>query len=96
MTDQQLSEACADQLIQIFGDQAVNPINTYLQDWAKDPWISTKQDIAEPARHAAFNMAKHQQELSSLKLMLVGSEFAQNEPGYIEGALEAVESASEN
>lgn len=93
MTKQQLSQACTDQLIQIFGVQAVNPINTYLQDWAKEPWISTQQDIAESARHAAFNMAKHQQELTSMNLKLVGSEFALNEPGYIEGALEAVEVA---
>lgn len=93
MTSKQLSEACIEQLVRIFGDQAATPNNTHLKDWAKDPWISTKLDIGEPPKHAEFNMAKHQQELSSLNLMLVGSEFAHNEPGYIEGALEAVEAA---
>lgn len=43
--------------------------------------------------HAEFDMEPYRNELESLQLHLVASEFAQSEAGYLEGALSAADLA---
>jgi monoamine oxidase len=93
LTEQQLESACVEQLAALFGDQAAKPTCAYLTDWAKDKWVATEQDIAEPPKHAELNLNHYEQELKQLNLYFVASEFAQIEAGYLEGALTAVETA---
>jgi monoamine oxidase len=93
LTKQQLELACVEQLAALFGEQAAKPTCVYLTDWAKDKWVATAQDIAEPPKHAELNLNRYQQQLKQLKLYFVASEYAQVEAGYLEGALTAVEAA---
>jgi monoamine oxidase len=87
----QLENKCLAQLVHIFGQQAAEPDVTYLTDWAKDRWVATEQDRLESPRHADFLIDQFSQELNTLKLHLVASEFSQFEAGYLEGALIAVD-----
>lgn len=91
LNEQQLKDKCLEQFTDLFGHQALSPQVSYLKDWSQDHWLTTDQDVAESPRHAEISLERHQQELSALNLHLVGSEFAQSEAGYIEGALMAVD-----
>ena len=93
MSAQQLKDKCLAQLLALFGQAAGEPDVCYLRDWATEPWVATEQDCMESPRHAAFNMQPFAEELASLKLYLVASEFAKFEAGYLEGALMAVDQA---
>jgi monoamine oxidase len=96
MTEAQLKEACITQLATCFGEEVNDYQGCYLKDWAADPFIATEKDITEPSKHPEFALSKHMQELNSLCLHLVGSEFATNDPGYLEGAINAVDSSFNN
>lgn len=87
---QQIINACIAQLGKLFGEAALSPISTHYIDWANNEYISTSADINEPSQHAHFDQARFKAELNRLNLGLIGSEFSQTEPGYIEGALEHV------
>jgi len=93
LSGKQLKSQCLEQLGLLFGPEALAAEACYLKDWARDEWVATDQDVKESPRHAAFTIGRHQQELESLGLHLAASEFARNEPGYLEGALEAADSA---
>ena len=84
-----LVAACLNQLTELFGERAGEPLYTYLKDWSRDELIATPQDLAEAPAHASFPLDAFATELNSLGLYLAGSEYAQREPGYLEGALEA-------
>ncbi|MFQ3221635.1 MAG: monoamine oxidase [Paraglaciecola sp.] len=90
MSDEQIIAKCQQQLVAIFGQEALTPQGCYLVDWSQDPWVATAEDMGESPRHASFNLDHYQAELSTLNVHLIGSEFAQFEAGYIEGALMAV------
>ena len=89
----QLKSQCLDQLNHLFGPEALTAEMTYLKDWAQDTWVATDQDIRESPQHASFPMSQHKKELESLNLYLAASEFAHIEPGYLEGALLASDTA---
>lgn len=92
-SNEQLKSQCIDQLGVLFGQEALDIEASYLKDWAQDKWVATDQDSKESPRHAEFAIIKHQEELKSLRLHLASSEFAQLEPGYLEGALLAADAA---
>ncbi len=87
----ELEAACARQLVQLFGKEASDPVRTYLMDWAREPFTVSDADIGELPAHADFPLDEYQRELAALALLPAGSEFAQHNPGYLEGALEASE-----
>jgi monoamine oxidase len=91
MSEQQLKEACLAQLVTCFGSDAYNFTDCYFKDWATDQYTCTAKDIHEASRHPEFTLSNHLKELSSLHLHLIGSEFASIDPGYLEGAIDAVE-----
>jgi monoamine oxidase len=91
MTEQQLKEACVAQLVTCYGANASNFTECYFKDWADDPYICTANDKLESSRHPDFQITRHQQELSKLHLHFIGSEFASLDPGYLEGAIGAVD-----
>jgi len=93
MTIEQLKEKCLEQLVSLFGEQARKTDVCYLTDWATDKWVATDKDNTEPPRHADFPIKQHEQELQRLDLHLVATEVSQTEPGYLEGALAAVDRA---
>jgi monoamine oxidase len=91
MTNQQLKEACLAQLVNCYGPQAKDFTECYLKDWAIEQFTCTASDRHESSRHPSFTVATHKQELSALNLHLIGSEFATVDPGYLEGAIDAVD-----
>ncbi len=90
MTEQQLKEACLAQLVSCYGSDANNFNECYFKDWAADQFTCTANDRLESSRHPEFTVSKHQQELSKLHLHFIGSEVAALDPGYLEGAIDAV------
>jgi monoamine oxidase len=93
MTEQQLKEACLAQLVNCYGSDANNFIECYYKDWAVDQFTCTADDRLESSQHPEFSISNHQQELSKLHLHFIGSEFAKLDPGYLEGALDAVDTS---
>jgi monoamine oxidase len=93
---QQMQSACIDQLGSIFGSAALAPTASYVEDWGCNKWVATEQDRAEAPKHPDINLSGYSKELKALDLHFVASEFAQQEAGYLEGALAAVDTAFEN
>jgi monoamine oxidase len=91
ITEQQLKEACLAQLVSCYGDDVLDFTACYLKDWATDQLTCTKNDRLEASRHPEFTLLNHLQELSSLHLHFIGSEFSDIDPGYLEGAINAVD-----
>ena len=90
-----LEAACVNQLVALFGPEASQPRTVRLKDWAQEAWIASAQDLAETPQHPNLNLAPWRTALNGLGLQLVGSEFAREEGGYLEGALNAVEASLE-
>lgn len=91
ISEQQLKDACLAQLVSCFGTEACDFDECYFKDWATDEFISTTNDSLESSRHPEFSSAEHVHELRDLHLHLIGSEFATLDPGYLEGAIDAVD-----
>lgn len=88
-----LKQACIKQLAAIFGQDAYRFEKCYLKDWAKDKDVCTGQDQSEGSRHPQVNIDEEKQALIEEGLYFAGSEFAANEAGYLEGAINAVDEA---
>jgi monoamine oxidase len=91
LTDSQLKNACLAQLANCYGPVAYEFTECYLKDWAADQFICTDEDRLEASRHPEFSLSNHLQQLGALHLHFIGSEFADIDPGYLEGALNAVD-----
>jgi monoamine oxidase len=94
MTEKQLKDACLAQLVSCYGPDAYDFTECYYKDWATDQFICTTNDSLEASRHPEFTLSNHRQELAALHLHFIGSEFASIDPGYLEGALDAVEQST--
>ena len=86
-----LKEHCRSQLERLFGPQAGAPLDEHLKDWACDPLTATSAD-REPGDHPVATA-----DLSQVtgpwagRMMLISSEAALEQPGYMEGALQATD-----
>ena len=95
---EQFSEAdftklCLNQLGDLFGDNATQPVSTFLKDWAQDPWVAIGQDLSEPPMPPSLDLGPYKVPLRNLKLCFACSEVADIEGGTLEGALLAAETA---
>lgn len=90
-----LKQLCLRQLVAVFGEAASQVQNIYFKDWAKDPWITTAQDINDMPEHPYINLQAYQSTLVDIGLFFAGTEYASNqsEAGYLEGALCSAERA---
>tara|TARA_R110000796_G_scaffold126693_2_gene241610 strand:- start:37491 stop:38579 length:1089 start_codon:yes stop_codon:yes gene_type:complete len=88
-----LKALCRAQLGRLFGDQAADPIEDYLYDWAADPFTATDQDQVASGAHGylerSFSLAPPWEDM----MRLIGSEATAEQGGYMEGALGAVDVA---
>jgi len=84
---------CLQQLAGLFGDEALDTVNTYLKDWARDPWVATPRDGREPSVHPQLDLGPYRDALAQLRLGFAASEAAPMEGGLLEGALGAAEVA---
>lgn len=81
------------QLIRLFGEDAAEPRQLYVKDWAFDPFTSTQADQAPLRAHPTYGMPQAINGLWDNRLTFAGTEVAPQFGGYVEGALEAAENA---
>ncbi|KAG1661221.1 hypothetical protein FOA52_008266 [Chlamydomonas sp. UWO 241] len=88
----ELKERCLAQLVRLFGPQAATPERVWLQDWATEVFTATRADLDAPPEHPDV-LAHDLPAPWQGRLHLAGSEFASEDPGYLEGAVQAAERA---
>ena len=93
ITTESLKQACLNQLIKIFGEDANDTEQTYLTDWASNPLIASAADINEPPGHPQISLAPYRQALIDNGIFFGGSEVATQDPGYLRGAIIAASDA---
>ena len=96
VTREQLTQACLEQLSYFYGEQAYTAKSCIIKDWAEDEFIANKDDQMGVSQHPEFNFSGLSEQLKQLQVYFVGSEFAKHEAGYLEGAINAVDSALAN
>lgn len=89
-----LRRAILGQLGRCFGAEAAMPRHLILQDWANEPTICARADLARPPQHPDVGPAILRQGHLAGRLWLAVSETADTSPGLIEGALIAGEAAA--
>ncbi len=88
-----LRAAVEAQLERLFGAQAAQPVDLWLQDWANETHTATGGDWVPPGSHPTYGFALPHRCLWEGRLLLAGTEAAPVNGGYLEGALEAAEQA---
>lgn len=86
-----LKQKCLEQLVWFYGEEAQDFSQCVIKDWATDSRVASPLDVNEASQHPHFPSQLFTQELEALNLYLAGSEFAQIDPGYLEGALDSVD-----
>ncbi|MCR9136860.1 MAG: FAD-dependent oxidoreductase [Alphaproteobacteria bacterium] len=81
------------QLGRLFGAEAAQPVHLAVKDWAFDPHTATEADGAPLFVHPEYGLPPSLTNLWDNRLHFGGTEVARLFGGYIEGALEAAESA---
>lgn len=81
------------QLAGLFGSQAASPVATLFKDWAADPLTATGADGVASGHPVPDRQPWIDGEWSS-HILLAGSETSMTEPGYLAGAVEAVQRAA--
>jgi monoamine oxidase len=89
-----LPAACLAQLVALFGPAAGEPRATVYRDWADNPFTATAADHSVPAGHPAYGLPSSGAVQWDGRLILSGTETAGGDGGFLEGALEAAETAS--
>ena len=80
------------QLVRLFGPQAAQPLWVGLQDWSTDRWTAVPEDSRSTAGHPDQGAPALPPSWAQTVLW-AGTEVAEQYGGYLEGALEAAESA---
>ena len=89
-----VAQAAMDQLVNLFGAQAANPIATKLEDWSQAPFTATDADMIAPQGHPPYGMPAALKTLWNGNLIITSSELSKDSGGLIEGALAASEVAA--
>ncbi|WP_086929673.1 flavin monoamine oxidase family protein [Agarilytica rhodophyticola] len=90
---QTIEAMCLRQLATLFGDKALATKSHFLQDWAKDRWVATKQDISEPSRHPECHLSPYLDELKKLNISFPVTECAKYDAGLLEGAITSADAS---
>ncbi|WP_301584979.1 flavin monoamine oxidase family protein [Halomonas alkaliantarctica] len=85
-----LRQRCRDQLIRLFGPQAGTPVIDIIKDWAVEPLTATASDC-QLGEHSTPPPASALEGPWQHRLTGIGSEWGQQYPGYLAGAIEAAE-----
>ncbi|THF25785.1 amine oxidase [Pseudomonas atacamensis] len=94
MTDElTLKSLCRDQLVRLFGEKAARLVDDSIHDWSADPLTATEADQFPPTWYGAYDVPQIFEADWRERLVLVGSEAAGDQGGYMEGALLAVNAA---
>lgn len=81
------------QLGRLFGPQAAAPMQLIVKDWARDLFTATQADQAPLYAHPTYHLPSAMTGLWEGRLHFAGTEVAPQFGGYLEGALEAADTA---
>jgi len=91
-----LKSLAVKQLVRIYGEQAAKPLDVKLVDWSQETMTATDADKNAPNSHPHYGLRDIQSALMPVYQQgwyFAGTEAAEENGGYIEGALEAAEAA---
>ena len=83
------------QLQRLFGEAALSPTQTWLKDWASDPFTAGPGDATPPQGHPPYGEPALQKLWFEGRLAIAGAEADVQHGGLIEGALAAADAAVE-
>jgi monoamine oxidase len=92
--EETLVRASVAQLARLFGDQAARPWATLIKDWAADLLTSTDADQSAEG-HPVPSHGPWVSGVWAQRMSLAGSETSATDPGYLAGALDAAERATD-
>jgi monoamine oxidase len=88
-----LTEAILAQLALIFGPPASQPAAFFYQDWAREPFTATEFDQAPMVEHPVYQPPAGRHAIWDDTIFFAGTETADRQGGYLEGAVCAAERA---
>ena len=88
-----LRQHVINQLGRLFGPKAEKPQQLFIKDWAFDPMTSTQADLAPLNTHPRYGLPPAMANIWGRRILFGGTEVAPEFGGYLEGALEAAETA---
>ena len=89
--EKELLALCRAQLQRMFGPQAALPQAEFIKDWAADPLTAVEADWTGPGRHADAPPFSAAAGPWLGHLSGIGSEWSSRFPGYLAGAIDAVD-----
>jgi monoamine oxidase len=92
--EEALVRASVGQLVRLFGSRAAQPRATLIKDWAGDLLTSTEADQTAEG-HPVPSNGPWVSGVWAQRLSLAGSETSATDPGYLAGALDAAERATD-
>lgn len=90
-----LTQACLRQLVTLFGEPALSPLATALEDWSTQPYTCTENDQLQSPQHPECDLTPFASELKAHNLAFSSTEVASQDAGYLEGALVAARNAAD-
>lgn len=87
---QGLTEASLAQLQGLFGQRSQQPLEIMIMDWSQEPETTTELDLTGPFHHPYYPDTLPRTFWEN-RLLLAGTEVAQQHAGYLEGALESAD-----
>lgn len=94
-SDEDLRIHCRAQLARLFGPRAAEPSADHIKDWALDDYTATAADLDGMGAHAAAPEAVADAGPWADCMTGIGSEWSPQFPGYLAGAIDAVDRAME-
>lgn len=87
MGEAALKDAALNQLARLFGAPALEPVGVDLKDWSTDTYTSHSADAAPLAFHPDYGARTIQLDGDNGRVLLAGTESAQQHGGLVEGAI---------
>lgn len=89
MSKDVLQSRCREQLVRLFGPQAATLKAEFIKDWAMDPYTATAADMDDAGQHVQAAVVIAQSGPWSGFMTGIASEWSQQFPGYVAGAIDA-------
>lgn len=92
LSEDELRTHCRAQLVRLFGPEAAMPRAEFVKDWAREPHTATAADQDGASQHASAPPSEVGTGVWSGRIVGIASEWSQQFPGYVAGAVEAADS----
>jgi len=91
---EQVIHAALSQLVMLFGAEAGAPRDILYQNWATEVETATQMDHAPLTAHPQYGLPAEVAQFTPPRVQYAGTELAETEGGFLEGAIEAAERAA--